>query len=164
MAHLWLIGMMGTGKTTVGALVAERLKRPFVDLDTEIMLATGRTVPELFAEGEAEFRAAESTALVAASHRSDSVISTGGGAVLAKANLETMRATGVTVLLTASTDTIMDRIGDGQDRPLAHSRDAVAAIADLRTAVYLEASDHAVNTEGKDPLAVAEEVLACVAM
>ncbi len=164
MAHLWLIGMMGTGKTTVGVLVAERLQRPFVDLDTEVMVATGRTIPELFSEGERVFRDAESAALVAASHGSDSVISTGGGAVLATKNLEVMRKTGVTVLLTASTDTIMDRIEHGPDRPLASNRDAIAAIADLRTSIYLEASDHAVDTEGKDVHAVAEEVLACVAM
>lgn len=164
MAHLWLIGMMGTGKTTVGVLVAEQLQRPFVDLDTQVMVATGRTIPELFSEGEEVFRDAESAALVEASRGPASVISTGGGAVLAKKNLEAMRTTGVTVLLRASPDTIMNRIADGPDRPLAHSKDAIAAIADLRNAVYLEAADHAVDTEGKDPHAVAEEVLACVAM
>jgi len=164
MAHLWLIGMMGTGKTTVGGLVAEQLRRPFVDLDTEIMVTTGRTIPEIFEEGESVFRVAEATALAAASLRDPSVIATGGGAVLVRENLEIMRTTGVTILLTASIDTIMDRIALGSERPLAQSRDAISAIADRRGAVYREAADHTVVTDGKDPHAVAEEVLACIAM
>ena len=82
MGHLWLIGMMGTGKTTVGALVAQQLGKPFVDLDTEVMVATGKTIHDLFAEGEEMFRSAESAVLIAAANRTPAVISTGGGAVL----------------------------------------------------------------------------------
>lgn len=164
MAHVWLIGMMGTGKTTVGGLVAEELRRSFVDLDTEIMVTTGRTISDMFEEGESVFRVAEATALAAASLRDPSVIATGGGAVLARENLEIMRTTGVTVLLTASIDTIMDRIALGSERPLAVSRDAIAAIAGRRAAAYRDAADHTVATDGKDRHAVAEEVLACVAM
>ncbi|MEZ5176028.1 MAG: shikimate kinase [Acidimicrobiia bacterium] len=164
MRHVWLIGMMGTGKTTVGVLVAEQLKRPFIDLDNEIMIATGKTIPELFADGEEVFRRAETAALLEASVQPPSVIATGGGAVLAQQNLDAMAATGVTVLLTASTETIMDRLAQSHTRPLARDAKALEAIAALRTAVYLEAADHAVTTEGKDAASVAREVLACVGM
>jgi shikimate kinase len=155
--------MMGTGKTTVGALVAERLARPFIDIDIEVMATTGRTVPALFDEGESVFRAAETDAIREAAGAETSVISTGGGAVLARQNLEMMRSTGTTVLLTASTDTIVARIGAGSDRPLATSQETLAAIAELRTAIYLEAADHTVATDDLGPAGVAEEVLECVA-
>lgn len=164
MSHVWLIGMMGTGKTTVGAMVADRLGRPFVDIDTEIMATSGRTIPELFEEGEPVFRSLETAAIHSASLREPAVISTGGGAVLAKVNLEAMRATGVSILLTASPATITDRIGSASNRPLATSPDTVAAIAELRRETYLAAADHAVATDGLGPVEVAEEVLRCVAM
>jgi shikimate kinase len=162
--HLWLIGMMGTGKTTVGALVAQKLGFPFVDLDTEVMVATGKTIHDLFAEGEEVFRVAETEALAMAASGTPAVISTGGGAVLAQKNLNTMKDTGITVLLTASVATIVERIGHDENRPLAQSNEALTAIADLRMATYLAASDHAVDTEGKATESVVEEVLACVAM
>jgi shikimate kinase len=162
MGHIWLIGMMGTGKTTVGALVAQKLVRPFVDLDTEIMVATGKTIPDLFAEGEPIFRAAEAQVLGVAAGGETAVISTGGGAILSQSNLDAMKDTGVTVLLTASVATIAKRIGDDDDRPLAQGDEALTAIADLRMATYLAASDYAVDTEGKSAGAVVEEVLACL--
>jgi len=161
--HIWLIGMMGSGKTTVGAIVAERLGLPFIDIDTEVMTRTGRTIPELFEQGESVFRLNEADAIEAVAGSTPHVIATGGGAVLAKRNLELMRETGTTILLTASTATILDRISTGADRPLAPNRDAVEAISELRTAIYLAAADHAVDTDGVDPSVVAERVYACVA-
>ena len=127
-------------------------------------MATGKTIHDLFAEGEEMFRSAESAVLIAAANRTPAVISTGGGAVLAQKNLNTMRDTGVTVLLTASVATIVERIGHDENRPLARSDEALAAIADLRMATYLAASDHAVDTEGKGMDSIVEEVLACAPM
>ena len=156
--------MMGTGKTTVGAIIAERLERPFIDIDTQIMTTTGKTIPELFEGGEAAFRDIESTVIASAAAAEPSVISTGGGSILITANLDLMRDTGVTILLTAPVDTIIDRIGTGDDRPLASDPKAVASIAELRRATYLAAADHAVETEGLGPFEVAEEVMRCVVM
>jgi shikimate kinase len=164
MGHLWLIGMMGAGKTTVGVIVAERLLRPFIDIDAEVMRAAGRTIPELFREGEEIFRREESAQIALAASLPDHVIATGGGAVLASRNLDLMRETGLTVLLTATVDTIMARIGHTPDRPLATDRDTIAAIADLRLATYIAAADHVVDTNGKAPTTVAEEVFACAPM
>lgn len=156
--------MMGTGKTTVGALVAERLGRPFVDLDTEIMEHTGRTIPGLFAASEERFREAESTVLALLAGADPSVYSTGGGSVARPTNVEVMKRTGTLVLLTASVETIVARIGDDPMRPLAREPRSLADLASDREAIYDEAADHVIDTEGKEPGTVAEEVLACSGM
>ncbi len=161
MGHIWMIGMMGTGKTTVGALVAEQLSRPFSDLDTEIMVHTGRTIPELFEAGEERFREMESMVLARLAEGGPSVISTGGGSVLRPSNVEIMRRTGTLVLLTASTVEITDRIGDADDRPLAADASSLSNLAASRRASYDDAADVTVDTDGKSPDVVAEEVVMC---
>jgi shikimate kinase len=161
MGHIWMIGMMGTGKTTVGALVAEQLTRSFMDLDTEIMLHTGRTIPELFEAGEERFREMESMVLARLAEGDPSVISTGGGSILRPSNVEIMRRTGTLVLLTASTAEITARIRDADDRPLATDTSALSDLAISRTASYEDAADVTVDTDGKSPDVVAEEVVMC---
>ena len=153
--------MMGTGKTTVGVIAAELLGRPFLDVDATIMEASGRTIPELFADGEDVFRRWETDMIRKAAKHQPSVIATGGGAILAIANVETMRSTGTIVLLTAPVDVITGRIDLEGDRPLATSKAALAALAELRMATYVEASDHAVATEGRLPSDIADEVVSC---
>ena len=162
MGHIWMIGMMGTGKTTVGTLVAEQLTRPFSDLDTEIMLHTGRTISELFEAGEERFREMESMVIARLAEAEPSVISTGGGSVLRLSNVEIMRRTGTLVLLTASVDEITERIGDDRDRPLAHGAPALAVLEASRRAAYDAAADFTVETDSKSPQTVAQEVAACI--
>ena len=95
-----LIGMMGCGKSTVGRLLAERMRLPLIDLDEEIARAAGKTIPEIFAqEGEAGFRARETAALERALARGDGVIATGGGIVTREKNIRMMREKGVVVWL-----------------------------------------------------------------
>lgn len=161
MGHLWLIGMMGTGKTTVGVIAAELTTRPFHDVDNAVMETTGKTIRELFEEGEDVFRRLESEAIEAAALLPPSVIATGGGAILSKSNVRTMRTTGTTVLLTAPIETIASRLASSHERPLATSPEDLAAIADLRLATYVESSDFVVETDGRSPHDVAEEVVAC---
>jgi shikimate kinase len=161
MGHIWMIGMMGTGKTTVGALVAEHLSRPFSDLDTEIMVHTGRTIPELFQAGEERFREMESMVLARLAEGDPGVVSTGGGAVLRSSNVEIMERTGTVVLLTASVDEITDRLGDGDGRPLANGASSLADLSTRRLESYENAAHFTVSTDGKSPQAVAQEVVAC---
>jgi len=156
--------MMGTGKTTTGALVAEGLSVPFHDLDTEIMLDTGRTIPELFGSGEEAFRDAESTVLTRLADEPASVISTGGGAILRATNVETMRRTGAIVLLTAKVETLADRIGEDEERPLSDGPTSLRDLATARSAAYRNAADFIVSTDDKSPDAVAREVMTCSAM
>ena len=118
--HLSLVGMMGSGKTTVGRILAQQLGIAFVDTDARIVAEQGRTIAEIFRDaGEAEFRALETRqieASLAAPERS--VISLGGGAVLADRNREMLRAHSVVVWLRASVSTLLARVGTGNNRPL----------------------------------------------
>ena len=92
--------MMGCGKSTVGRLLAERMRLPLIDLDEEIARAAGKTIPEIFAqEGEAGFRARETAALERVLTREDGVIATGGGIVTRAENIRMMREKGVVVWL-----------------------------------------------------------------
>lgn len=98
--NLWLVGMPGVGKTTVGGLLGEALGRPFVDLDAEIERIAGMSIPEIFAaKGEAGFREIEAQAAINASRGRGTVIATGGGTVLRDANRRAMRDTGTVVWL-----------------------------------------------------------------
>lgn len=165
MAQLWLSGMMGVGKTTVGAIVAERLQRRLLDTDAIVMESTGRTIPELFADSEWLFRAHERSAVVVAAGYDDAVIATGGGAVLDAPNVAVMRSTGVIVVLTAETSDIARRIAHHDvDRPLADDPARIARLNDDRRPRYEAVADQIVDSTGRTPLDVAEEVIACAAM
>lgn len=164
MAHIWLIGMMGSGKTTVGALVAERLGMPLVDTDAMVMETSGRTIPELFEESEEAFRAAERSAIAAAASGPSAVVSTGGGAVLDPANASLMASTGQVILLTASPAVLADRIGSADARPLYHDAEQLSTLLEKRWVRYAEAADHVIDTENMPQDDVAEEVVRCVSM
>ena len=98
--NLWLVGMPGVGKTTVGGLLGEALGRPFVDLDAEIERVAGMPIPEIFrTRGEAGFREIEAEAAITASRGRGTVIATGGGTVLRDANRRAMRESGTVVWL-----------------------------------------------------------------
>ena len=161
--HVWLIGMMGTGKTTVGALIAEELSLPLIDTDTEVMTATGRTIPDLFAESEEFFRSVESSVITAIAAGPPSVISTGGGAVLGPTNVATMRSTGQVILLEASPADLEARLDLDGSRPLLDSRDDIRRIAEERLDLYHSASHHRIMTDGRSARDVASEVLTCLA-
>lgn len=161
MGTLWLIGMMGSGKSTVGPLVAGRLGVPFVDLDHEIESATGRSVRQLFTEGEEEFRAAESAA-VAKVAGAQAVVACGGGVVLDTSNVDRMRSNGTVVWLDAPVDVLTARVGEAGDRPMldgdAPSR--LGSLAAARIELYRKAADLRIDASGEDPDAIAEAVVA----
>src|SRR5512137_1790249 len=110
---------MGTGKTSVGQLLAERLGWPFVDLDDRIVAAAGKPISVIFAEdGEQAFRDLETLACQAIGSESGLIIATGGGAVLRPANREALAAAGVVICLEATPEAILGRVGSGADRPV----------------------------------------------
>jgi shikimate kinase len=157
---LWLVGMMGSGKSTVGPLVAEALGRSFVDLDATIAARTGREVPELVAADEPGFRAAEEAAVREVAGR-EVVVATGGGVILDDRNVAAMRASGVVVWLEAAEDVLASRLGDGAGRPLLGDdpRDALHRIMGERVDAYRSAA-HCVVAAGGAPADVAERVVA----
>jgi len=163
--RLLLIGMMGSGKTTVGRLVAARLGWPHLDSDAEVEEATGKTVPEIFAEqGEPAFRAVETEALVHALEFEPAVISVAGGAVLAPGNRPLIRNGGTVVWLRADVDTLADRVGDGSGRPLLDG-DAERSLAELdavRRLLYAQLADSVIDVDDKTPDQVADAALEAI--
>lgn len=169
--HLVLVGMMATGKTTVGREVAECLGRPYFDSDELVETASGRTVREIFAtDGEAGYRPLETAALIGALDGPEpAVIAAAGGVVLAEANRQALRRPGVTVVwLRASVPVLLRRIeaaGGPGHRPLL-DEDPEAALATLsaqREPLYREVADVVVDVDGLSSEEVVERVLAAVA-
>ncbi|WP_151734800.1 shikimate kinase ['Paenibacillus yunnanensis' Narsing Rao et al. 2020] len=137
--NIILVGMMATGKSTVGAMLAEELGYELVDLDHWIVQEEGRSIAEIFAaEGESYFRSAESAALKRVLEGEGKVVSTGGGAALAPGNAELMLAQGLVVALTATEDVIVARTSGDEGRPLlaGNARERVRAIMEARRDAY----------------------------
>ena len=156
--RLLLIGMMGSGKTTVGRLAAERLGWPHLDSDAEVEAATGKSVPEIFVnQGEPAFRAAETAALVRALGVEPVVVSVAGGAVLDTGNRRLIREGGTVVWLRAEVDTLTDRIGDGAGRPLldGDTERALAELDAVRRLLYTQLADAVVDVDDMTPEQVA---------
>jgi shikimate kinase/3-dehydroquinate synthase len=133
--NIVLTGFMGTGKTAVGREVAARTGRPFVDLDDLIEQRAGKSIPEIFAQdGEPAFRALEAAICGEMAAPAGLVIATGGGAVVNPANREALAAGGTVICLEADLETILQRVGRGDDRPMLASPDRVARIRELLAA------------------------------
>jgi shikimate kinase len=161
-SHLFLIGFMGAGKSTVGRLVADRIGRPFVDLDSLIEREAGMRITQIFAEsGEERFRELESRALAAMASRPPSVVACGGGIVLSDENRLSLQRLGTIVYLKVTAGEAVARVGDGGTRPLlAGPGGALAATTLLaaRESLYSSVADITVDTSGRRPSEVASEV------
>lgn len=165
MSHIFLTGFMGAGKSTVGRLVAERLGRPFVDLDALIEEREAASVSEIFRlRGEEGFRLAEHDALAALGASADAVIATGGGVILREDNRVVLRQLGTVVYLAVTPEVAIARLGDAADRPLLAGAGlpAARAILDARLNLYTSTADHVVDTVGREAADVAASVVAAI--
>jgi shikimate kinase/3-dehydroquinate synthase len=162
MRHFYLVGNMGSGKTTVGRLVAQRLQLPFYDLDRQIEQATGQTIANLFAQqGEQAFRELECKMLTQTIFVPRSVIATGGGVVLNERNRRLMRHRGWVIYLRASPETLWQRLQHTTDRPLLRTEspyETLQAIAQQREPLYKEA-DWVIDTDALCPEEVADAIV-----
>jgi shikimate kinase len=156
---VYLVGMPGSGKSTVGPELARRLDVPFIELDAEIERAAARTVREIFEqEGEVRFRELEAQALADAAARDPSVVSCGGGVVLEPANRILLRATGEVVFLSVPLDILHSRVHPNADRPLIRAAGDLDRLAREREPLYREFAAHVVDARGSvDEVAAAIE-------
>lgn len=158
---MWLVGMMGAGKTSVGRLVAERLGVPFYDTDDAVVATAGRTIVDIWSEeGEDGFREMERDAIAKAPP--GAVAAAGGGAVLDAENREVMRSRPPVIWLRARPETLSRRVGAAHDRPLLDTVSSrvqgLQRILETREAAYQAAATHVIDTDGRDIEDVAREV------
>jgi shikimate kinase len=158
-----LVGMMGSGKSSIGRRLATRLAIPFVDADSEIEEAAGMTIAEIFERhGEPYFRAGEARVIARLLDQGPQVLATGGGAFMNRDTRDAIRARGVSVWLKAELDVLLKRIKRRGDRPLLKTDDPAATLTALiaqRYPVYAEA-DFTVLSRDVAHDAIVDEIVA----
>jgi shikimate kinase len=161
-ANLFLVGMMGAGKTTIGRLLARRLKRPFIDSDHEIEQRCGVSVPVIFEiEGEPGFRAREAQLIAELVEREGIVLATGGGAVLDAGTRQRLAARGTVVYLHAPPADLHERVRHDKNRPLLATADPLARLESLyaeRDPLYREIADFVVDTGKQSATTLARQL------
>jgi shikimate kinase len=160
--NIELIGFMGTGKSSVGRMIADHLHFAFLDTDELIESRAGKSISAIFSEdGEAAFRKMEATVVAELASRKRTVISTGGGVAVGPGNLESLREHALVVCLWASPEKIWERVRGQTHRPLLREADPLAKIRELlavREPAYKKA-DVLLNTELRSVREVVQQVL-----
>lgn len=162
---LYLIGFMGTGKSSIARNLHEMTGMEIIEMDEEIVNRSGRSISQIFEEdGEVYFRRLESKLLeeIAATKKHATIVSCGGGVVLKSENVELMKSSGRTVLLTAAPETIFERIGCSKERPNLKNRKTVEDIQllmDERKEKYESAADFIIETDNKNIREICTEIL-----
>lgn len=160
-----LVGMMGSGKSSVGRRLAGRLGLPFVDADTEIETAAHMTIPEIFAQrGEAEFREGERRVISRVlTTRAPLVLATGGGAFMNAETRERVKELGISVWLKAEPDVLMRRVRKRSNRPLLQTADPEATLRRMlaeREPVYALADITILSSDEPHEVVVGETIAA----
>ena len=161
--NIFLVGLMGAGKTTVGRLLARRLKLRFFDSDCEIERRCGVKIRVIFEiEGEAGFRAREAQAIEALTALGGVVLATGGGAVLAEPNRQHLAARGIVVYLNAKPEDLYERVRHDRNRPLLAGGAPLARLRELhvqRDPLYRSVADITLETGAQSVQALARDLL-----
>ncbi len=149
--NLFLVGLMGAGKSTLGRQVARRIHVPFVDADLELERRLGVTIPMIFEiEGEAAFRDREEALIAELTDLTGVVLATGGGAVTREASRRCLKERGTVLYLHAAPETLWERVRHGRDRPMLSVEDPRARIAALyaeRDPLYREIADQVIESD-----------------
>lgn len=160
--NIILVGLMGSGKTSVGKVLARLLDKTFVDSDHEIERATGVRIPVIFEiEGEAGFRTRERRMIDQLVARDNLLLATGGGAVLSKENRDTLRANGTVIYLRAPVKSLLKRTQRDRGRPLLQVADPAAKLAELfeqRDPLYREVAHLTVDTGNQSVRSLAGQI------
>jgi shikimate kinase len=160
--NIALIGFMGTGKSSVGRMIADHLHFTFLDTDELIESRAGKSISAIFSEdGEAAFRKMEATVVAELASRKRTVISTGGGVATGPGNLESLREHALVVCLWASPEKIWERVRGQTHRPLLREADPLAKIRELLAArePFYKKADVLLNTELRSVREVVQQVL-----
>ncbi len=161
--NIFLIGFMGTGKSTVAQALQEELQFPLVEMDERIVKEQGMAITEIFERyGEEYFRDIESQLVLSLGMEESAVISCGGGVVLRPQNVSNMKKSGRIVLLTAAPETIYERVKNSNDRPVLNGHmnvEYIAGLMEQRRALYEEAADVTVATDGRTREDICQEIL-----
>ena len=163
--NIVLIGYRGTGKSSVGKILAARLNRPLLSMDAEVVRLAGQTIPAMVKQhGWEHFRDLESKVCQELAGQNGLIVDTGGGAILRSQNVEMLKQTGKLFWLTASVETIAKRIGGDTQRPsltgVKSFIDEIQEVLRERLPKYQASADHVIETEGKSLTQVADEILA----
>jgi shikimate kinase len=162
-ASIVLIGLMGAGKTTIGAALSKRLGKSFVDVDHELEARTGVSVATIFeVEGEAHFRDRETATLRELADRQNMVLSTGGGAVIRPENREILRRIGTVIYLHAPPEVSYQRLRRSRDRPLLKTDDPLARLQALyrdRDPFYRETAHFVIESDREHCAQVVQAVV-----
>ncbi|WP_075982287.1 shikimate kinase [Bacillus massilinigeriensis] len=160
MKPLYLIGFMGSGKSTVGKALGERWKLAVYDTDDEIVKKENKSINQIFEQiGEAGFRKLE-TEMLSSLPISDCIIMTGGGIILKEENIEIMKENGVVILLEATIDEILKRLEKDETRPLlkGEKKQNAMELFENRKAQYLAAADMTIQTTSKSVEEIIQEI------
>ncbi len=161
--HIFLIGFMGVGKSTIAKTLHEMTQRTVIEMDSRIETEEGRTIADIFAQsGEEYFRNIETDLLYTILGEPAAVVSCGGGVPVREENRKWMRQGGYTILLTAEPETIFERVRYSKERPILNQNMSVEFIRELmerRRALYEDAADLVIWTDGKDSETIAKEIL-----
>jgi len=162
--NIFLIGMMGSWKSTVGRKLAEALDMEFIDTDDSIEEMTEMKVRDIFREfGEDRFRGMETAFFIEKAKQSGQIFSTGGGIVLGEENRKVLQNNGICFFLDASSQTLAQRIHNTDKRPLLadsdNLEDRLKTIWNDRSELYIDCAHHIIKTDNLDPLQVLDEII-----
>lgn len=161
--NIFLIGFMGAGKSTISSTLHDVFAMDVIEMDQLISERNGMSISEIFANnGEEYFRNEETNLLIEIQSRKNVIVSCGGGVPMREVNVREMKKSGKVILLTASPETILDRVKESHDRPLLENNKNVDFIADLmekRKPKYEAAADIVINTDNKTSIQICEEII-----
>jgi len=163
MKNVFLIGYMGTGKSTVAACMAKQYGMAVLEMDQIIEEREAMSISDIFAKhGEEYFREVETKLLIEIQSQENKVVSCGGGVALRDQNVEEMRKGGMIVLLSATPETILERVRDDNSRPLLKGNKTVDFISEMmekRRPKYESAADIVIQTDGKSAVEICGEII-----
>jgi shikimate kinase len=165
--NIFLIGPMGTGKTTIGKQLARELKMPFYDSDRVIEEHTGANIPLIFdLEGEDGFRKREQAAIDELTRMQNIVLATGGGAVLREENRRHLAERGTTFYLYTDLNSLLERTRKDKNRPLLHGKESpeiiLKRLMDERDSLYRQTADHIIDTGNCSIRGVIKAIIGCL--